>query len=147
MNRIMRISAALCVGLIVLAFAGAGNAADAPAGGEWKAPARASKKKNPVASDAASIAAGKAAYTKECLSCHGETGKGDGPAAKDLQVKPGDLANPKLWEQSDGALFWKLTEGKTPMPSVEKLLSEDQRWQVINFVRTFSPKPAGVEPK
>ena len=114
-------------------------AADAPA--EWSAPARAARKKNPIPMNDASIAAGKAVYTKECLSCHGDGGKGDGKAAKDCNPKPNDLTMPKVWEQSDGAIFWKITEGKKPMPTFDKLLSEDQRWQVINYMHSsFAPK-------
>lgn len=107
----------------------------------WVAPARAAKKKNPIAADEASTAKGKMLYAKECLSCHGATGKGDGPAAKDLEKKPGDLSSAKLWEQSDGALFFKVTEGRKPMPSMEKTFSEEERWAVINYVRTLAPKP------
>jgi len=116
-------------------------AADAPQEA-WVAPARAAKKKNPLPADAANLAAGKNVYVAQCLQCHGTAGKGDGPAAKDLQTKPGDLSNPKLNEQSDGALFWKITEGRKPMPSFEKLLAEDQRWQAIIYVRTLSPQAA-----
>lgn len=108
---------------------------------EWKAPERASRKKNPIPADVNSTAAGKVVYVKECLSCHGATGKGDGPSAKDLEKTPGDLSNPKLWEQSDGALFWKITTGKKPMASYEKLLTEEQRWHVINYIRTLASKP------
>ena len=108
---------------------------------EWKVPERAARKKNPFPADEKSIAAGKVVYIKECLSCHGATGKGDGPAAKDLQKSPGDLSNPKMWEQSDGALFWKITTGKTPMPTYEKLLTEEQRWHVVNYSRTLAPRP------
>ena len=114
------------------------------AGGEdeWKAPERAAKKQNPIPADANSIAVGKTVYTKECFSCHGTTGKGDGPAAKDLEKSPGDLSNPKLWDQTDGALFWKITTGRKPMASYEKLLTEEQRWHVINYTRTLAPRPS-----
>ena len=103
----------------------------------WEAPARAARKKNPVASDAASIAAGKEVYAKQCLSCHGEKGKGDGPASKELNPKPHDISNEVVAKQSDGALFWKLTEGRKPMPTFDKTISETERWQVINYVRTL----------
>ncbi len=106
---------------------------------EWKAPPRAEKRPNPVPSDDKSIAAGKAAYVANCLACHGAKGKGDGPAAVSLQQKPGDLSSAKVQQESDGALFWKITEGRKPMPSFEKLLNETQRWQVIDYVRTFGP--------
>ena len=109
---------------------------------DWKAPARATRKKNPISADDASLATGKAIFGKECVSCHGVAGKGDGTAAKDLEKKPGDLSKPSMWDQTDGALFWKITEGRKPMPSFEKSLSEDQRWHVINYVRTLAPKPA-----
>lgn len=109
---------------------------------EWIAPARAAKKKNPIAVDAASLAKGKTLYTKECASCHGNAGKGDGPAAKALEKHPGDLSLPKLWDQTDGAIFWKLTEGRKPMPSNLLTMSEDDRWHVINYTRTLAPKPS-----
>ena len=102
---------------------------------EWKAPARAAAKKNPVAADAVSVGRGKAVYTAECASCHGNSGKGDGPAAKDLEKHPGDMT--KLGGQSDGALFWKITEGKKPMASFASKLSEQQRWDVINYMRSL----------
>jgi mono/diheme cytochrome c family protein len=114
---------------------------DAGKGNEWKAPERAAKKKNPISADESSIAAGKVVYIKECLSCHGATGKGNGPAAKDLEKSPGDLSNPKMWDQTDGAIFWKITTGRKPMASYEKLLTEEQRWNVINYTRTLAPKP------
>ncbi len=108
---------------------------------EWKAPARASRRKNPVPPDEKSLATGKAIYVRDCLSCHGAAGKGDGPAAKDLPKKCGDLSDPKQWEQTDGALFWKISEGKAPMTGYEKLLSEEDRWHVVNYLRTLAPKP------
>ena len=101
----------------------------------WIAPARAAAKKNPVAADAASIARGKAVYTAECFTCHGPLGKGDGPQAKDLEKNPGNLTN--LQGQSPGALFWKVTEGRKPMPALGQKLSEQQRWDVVNYIQTL----------
>jgi mono/diheme cytochrome c family protein len=108
----------------------------------WTAPARAAAKKNPVSNSPAAIAAGKAVYEKECLSCHGPTGKGDGPKAKDLKVQPHDLSAPQISGQSDGALYWKLNTGRNPMPKYDELLTEEQRWQVINYLRTVLARPA-----
>ncbi len=109
---------------------------------EWVAPARAAKKKNPIAAEAVSLEKGKAVYIKECVSCHGDTGKGDGSAVKDLEKKPNDLTLAKTLDQSDGALFWKITEGNKPMACYEKTLSEEDRWNVINYLRTLAVKPA-----
>jgi mono/diheme cytochrome c family protein len=126
--------AALGVSLLVPAI----SSGDSP-GDEWKAPASADDKKNPVPSDDKSIAAGKGVYVANCLACHGTTGKGDGPAAAALgpDHKPGDLPSRKTQQQSDGALFWKISEGRKPMPTYSKLISETQRWQVIDYIRTF----------
>jgi mono/diheme cytochrome c family protein len=107
---------------------------------EWKAPARATRRKNPIACDEKSIAAGKVVYAAQCLSCHGPTGIGDGPAAHDLNPKPSNLSDSAIQRRSDGWMFWKITEGKKPMPNFDKLISEDDRWNVINFVRTFAAK-------
>jgi len=116
-----------------------GSRADTPPE-EWKAPARAARRKNPTAPDERSLAAGKAVYAAQCMSCHGPAGKGDGPAAKDLNPKPRNLSDPKIQEQTDGSIFWKITEGRKPMPTFDKLISEDDRWHVINYVRTLKSK-------
>jgi mono/diheme cytochrome c family protein len=126
--------------VIVCTAALAGPAFSDPAADEWKAPAKASAKKNPVPADEKSIAAGKQSYLGNCFACHGAQGKGDGPAAVALKKPPGDLSSEKVQAQSDGSIFWKLTQGRAPMPSYEKLLTEDQRWNVINYVRTLGPK-------
>lgn len=117
--------------------AGAGQAPSEP----WNAPARAAKKKNPIPADETSIATGKKLYAQHCLSCHGTKGRGDGPAAKGLERSPGNLADPKQWNQTDGELFWKVTEGKKPMPTFLPLTSEEERWHVVNYTRTLAPKP------
>jgi mono/diheme cytochrome c family protein len=99
--------------------------------------------KNPVPADATSIAAGKKIYLANCLACHGAAGKGDGPAAIACNPHPKDLSDPKIASQADGELFWKITEGKKPMPSYRKLLPENDRWTVIDYIRTLAPRPAG----
>ena len=111
-------------------------AGDAPTQ-EWKAPARAARRKNPVPADQKSLEVGKAVFTAQCIMCHGPKGLGDGPQAKDLTPKPRNLSDPNVQNQTDGSIFWKLTEGRKPMPSFEKLISENERWNVIKYVRTF----------
>ena len=105
---------------------------------EWEAPPRAAKIENPVAADQSSIAAGKATYQH-----HGSMGKGDGRSAIGLEPRPSDLSMPMMWKHSDGALFWKITEGRSPMTSFKTLLTDDQRWQVVNYIRTLAARPEG----
>ncbi len=112
---------------------------------EWKVPLRAARKKNPIPADEKSIAAGKAVYLKECLTCHGDAGKGNGPGAKDLTKTPGDLSSQKVQQQSDGALYYKITEGRKPMASFDKTLTDEQRWQVVDYIRGFAPQGAATQ--
>ena len=108
---------------------------------DWEAPARATKIGNPVMADNQSIAAGKVMYQQQCLACHGKLGKGNGPAAIALEPPPADLSMPMMWKHSDGALFWKITAGRRPMPSFEKLLTDDQRWHILDYIRTLAARP------
>lgn len=109
---------------------------------EWQVPAKSAKVKNPIASDAKSTDLGKKVYTAKCLSCHGTQGKGDGPMFKVLKKKPGDLSAAEVKAESDGALFWKITKGKTPMPSFAKNLTDKERWNAVNYVRTLNTSDA-----
>jgi mono/diheme cytochrome c family protein len=112
---------------------------------DWTAPSRAARKQNPVPTSDDSVAAGKKIYAANCLACHGTAGKGDGPAAIACNPPPKNLSDPKITSQSDGELFWKITEGKKPMPSFEKLLPETDRWNVVNYVRVLAP-PSTTQP-
>jgi mono/diheme cytochrome c family protein len=107
---------------------------------EWVAPASAGMVKNPIASNAQSIAAGKIIYTNTCYDCHGKKGKGDGPKSGDLEKNPKDFTKELFQKQTDGTIFWKITEGRKPMASFKKDLLEEQRWQVINYIRTLEIK-------
>jgi len=106
--------------------------------GVWNAPSFKAKKKNPVPAEEASIAMGKQYYTQECLACHGQTGRGDGPASKDLEKPTGDLTSPEMWSQTDGAIFFKITVGRRPMPSFREKFNTEQRWHLVNYIRTLT---------
>jgi len=103
----------------------------------WQAPAEADKLKNPLKGNAVATAAGKKLYNQLCLICHGAKGKGDGIAGMALKPKPANFADTKLQAQTDGAIYWKLTEGRAPMAGYKDILKEDQRWQLVNYIRTF----------
>jgi mono/diheme cytochrome c family protein len=72
------------------------------------------------------------------VNCHGKIGNGDGPDAIDLGIHPAKFSDPRMREESDGALFWKITHGKKPMPAYETRLSPTERWNVINYLRTLA---------
>jgi mono/diheme cytochrome c family protein len=94
---------------------------------------------NPVDADEKSLQEGASIYATSCATCHGEAGEGDGPAAAGLEQKPADLHADHVQENTDGALFYIVSHGRpgTAMPAWEDQLSEEERWHVVNFLRTF----------
>jgi mono/diheme cytochrome c family protein len=105
----------------------------------WPVPKSGQDLKNPDAHDASSIKNGKTLYISYCTPCHGNKGKGDGPASASLNPKPADHTSAAVQAESDGALFYKISEGHghTAMPPFKAVLSIDQRWAVINYIRTL----------
>ena len=110
-------------------------------GEEWKAPGDARKLINPFADNAAALQKGKELYNLYCASCHGEVGYGDGPARGPSGKKPANFHNEKVKSQNNGELFWKLTNGRNDMPSFGKILSDEQRWQLVSYLRNIPDRP------
>ena len=101
----------------------------------WLAPASADSLKNQIAVSQENISKGEELYNMYCFSCHGDTGYGDGPAGGSMGVRPANFHDQRVIKQKDGALFWKLTNGKGNMPPFKEALTEEQRWQLIVFLR------------
>ncbi len=98
---------------------------------------------NPIVPDAKSIAAGEALYVSHCFTCHGVGGKGDGPLGLTLIPRPADLtihAVPGV--HTDAQLFEWITDGfpGSAMPAWKSSLSDTDRWNLVNFIRTLAPK-------
>jgi mono/diheme cytochrome c family protein len=79
-----------------------------------------------------------------CVFCHGETGAGNTDNLPKLRRKPADLSNKeRVAAMTDGEIFWKISKGINGiMPAGEKRMSEEERWNVVNFVRTLAKDPA-----
>ena len=104
----------------------------------WPVPDKNAKMANPVKSDDASLKAGKAIWAKDCASCHGKSGLGDGTKAKGLKTHPGDLSKATFQDQTDGAIFYKVSAGRDDMPSFKKKIPDaEDIWNVVNYMRTF----------
>jgi len=101
---------------------------------KWQAPAEAVARPNPLAQKPEATAGGKKLFLRNCVECHGATGTGlEKKRAADLQLTA-------VQQQTDGALFWKITNGNTDrgMPSFSRL-PELQRWQLVLYLRTLTP--------
>ena len=104
----------------------------------WKVPEEAAKKASPVKYDDEAAAIAKSLYAKHCKSCHGKEGLGDGTKAAELETFPGDFTTKEFKAQSDGALFYKMTEGRDEMPGfVKKIPNEEDRWMLVGYMKTL----------
>ena len=118
---------------------------------DWPVPAAAKKMKNPVPRTDAALAAARDTFNDRCVNCHGETGKGDGSDAMMYTPKPADLSDARMMGMmSDGEIFYKISEGRNAMLAFKNLLTVEQRWQLVHYVRTLAPKmqhaPAAKKP-
>jgi len=98
---------------------------------------------NPIPPDITSVAAGQALYSTNCAACHGQTGKGDGPVGVTLNPRPADLTQHAiLGIHTDAQLFEWITNGfpGSRMPAFKSALSDTDRWNLVNFIRTLAPK-------
>ena len=110
----------------------------------WELPEDADKTKNPTTVSPESIAKGKELYMERskgnCVFCHGDTGAGNEANLAKLRRKPADLTNKeRMTAMTDGEVFWKVSKGiQGIMPAGEKRMSEEERWHVVNYVRTLT---------
>lgn len=105
----------------------------------WLVPADAKLLKNPLPATDANYNAAKPLYDENCSNCHGDHGKGDGSDAMMYDPAPSDLTDASHMNKlTDGEIYYQITQGKKPMPSFRKKLTEQQRWQMVIFVRSLS---------
>ena len=110
----------------------------------WEVPADQKMKVSPFRFNADSIKKGEAIFIKNCQSCHGNPGKKNW--AK-ITPEPGDPAADKFQVQTDGEMFYRITTGKVPMPEFRNILTENERWNVISYIRSFNPKYVQPNPE
>ena len=102
----------------------------------WPVPDKYKTMKNPVTFDKAAAAA---LYSTHCKSCHGKEGLGDGTKAAQLDTPCGDFSTAAFQKQTDGAIFYKTSEGRDDMPSFSKKIPDpDDIWQLVHYIRTMA---------
>jgi mono/diheme cytochrome c family protein len=113
----------------------------------WSVPLEDKLRKNPLAANDANLNAAKPLFNEYCANCHGDSGKGDGSDAMMYDPAPSDLTEPKhMTHLTDGEIFYQISQGRKPMPSFRKKLTEEQRWQLVILVRTFAAPAASTPP-
>jgi mono/diheme cytochrome c family protein len=131
--------AIICVALVYAALQGDKR---------WVVPEEVKRLKNPLPPSEPTLKAARRIYLDECAQCHGEHGKGDGPEAMMHSTAPADLTDAgRMNTVTDGEIFYQISEGRKPMPSFKKRLTEEERWGLVLFVRSFSGPPAATEKK
>lgn len=104
--------------------------------GTWAVPDQEERRANPVPPDKASLEEGAKLYKTYCASCHGEQGRGDGPASAGLTPRPPDLTH-VTEHHRDGEVAWKIATGRGAMPGWKNTLSEKQIWNVVNYLKSI----------
>jgi mono/diheme cytochrome c family protein len=100
------------------------------------------KAHNPLTASDLTLREGKVLYENNCVTCHGTSGRGDGPASRGMNPAPADLtAAIRLPIASDAYLDWTISEGGIPvqsaMPPYKTALSNDEIWKVVLYLRTL----------
>ncbi len=105
-------------------------------GQDWVIPDAESNVSNPSPYILENVETGKDLYTINCKSCHGDPGKNN-PLA--LVPTPVDVASERMHLNTEGALYYKITNGRGIMPPFEGSISEENRWKLVNFIMNFKP--------
>jgi len=107
----------------------------------WLAPEKNARMKNPVKADTESIKIGKDMWIRHCGVCHGRQGAGDGAQSGSLKTFMKDMGTAPVQGQTDGVLYYKISEGRGEMPAYKEKISEKEIWSTVNFIRSsFKPK-------
>jgi len=104
---------------------------------EWVVPAENGARLSPFAFSDSTRKAGAEIYATNCKSCHGDPGKNN---VIKLVPSPPDPASAKMQTNADGAMQFKISEGRAPMPSFKNILTSTDVWKVISFIRSFNDK-------
>jgi mono/diheme cytochrome c family protein len=105
-------------------------------GHHWAAPPEERNRSNPIPLSEDSVLFGQNLYLQNCTDCHGSKADGLGPDAENMEPKPSNLAA-MAGHHSDGDMAWKIKKGKGPMPAWENIVSEEQIWNLVNFIQNL----------
>ena len=127
--------------LLTFTYAGGGAAAADSMSDKWLSPAPSAAKKNPIAPTQDSISGRPEDLFEDLYDVSWEERGRRRPGRDRAEHSPGEtLRSTAMATESDGSLFWKISTGKKPMPAYGKRLSETDRWNLVNYIRTLSKR-------
>lgn len=103
-------------------------------------PEEAKELTNPYSGDKSLVKPGSWVYQKYCWVCHGNNGMGNGPMAGDIKTQPVNFNNSDIVQKTDGQLFWRITNGGENMQPYKEVISDKERWMVVNYIRSLQKK-------
>ncbi len=111
---------------------------------QWQAPAEAANLTNPFKDKPDAAKLGRDLYMQKCADCHGKKGQGNGWMSGNTKrdgkaLPPTNLASKMAQANTDGELFWKITNGRSPMPAHRIRFDDEQRWHIVAYLRTLKP--------
>lgn len=109
---------------------------------QWEAPPEAKNLQNPLPHTPEIINRGQKIYRSLCAACHGNDGKGNVPSMQNLNPKPADLTSETVQKQTDGEIFWKISEGRGLMAAYKNMLSDEERWALVHYIRKLAETKA-----
>jgi len=126
-----------------LLFVGSVLACSAISAGQWNVPNAAKSLTNPIPKNEQTAARAALIYDQHCLECHGAEGAGDG-AKETVEYDLRDILTMQVQADGqllvDGELYWKITHGVGKMPSYAGVLTDEERWLMVNHLRMLPPK-------
>jgi mono/diheme cytochrome c family protein len=103
--------------------------------------------RNPVPATVTSVSTGQSLYQANCARCHGADGRGGGPDAGTTQVRPANLLSGHLNQHTDGDIYYWISNGLPGgMPAWMSQLSDTDRWNLVNYLRSINGRGPTLPP-
>lgn len=123
--------------LLTFSFSQVMNAQSQKKAEPWPVPDKEKTIANPVKADDATMKLGIASWSKNCASCHGKTGLGDGVKGRMGKTHPGDFSSAEFQAFTDGELFYRTKTGRGEMPAFDKKIPDNEIWAMVHHMRSF----------